>query len=488
MNETPSGQYDSGYDDLSNQETQDSNLKAREAAQEVSIEERGLVSEEVNKELTADLESRVKEKLPGIEGDGSIEGGGYQMKAAVQEESFEFLKLVAEKIKNPEEFKKNFLDHGKDNNNLNEDQREEILSILEQNIKKRGLAETVLREKLPIAETIAEREGKNKGFDRFFDTDISLTPVSSFLEDPALADILLIEDDWLPEDISKEKAAALKTELCRNLFFEEKPVNEENFKEAYAKLLEIRKELKNKDIEIINGRNIVVLAAPERTDDGSEYRFAKDATISSIIDKGGELPDERFIGAKDEKDIDALNRAKKEALKQIVDCPPPMTFCFMGHGGTDAIYLAGGKNPSAESDPNLKITAKEFSQALIARYENDSDKSNKMPIFIGASEYNQVAYGQDSNPHGSEFLKTTLSGKRSTLGNLVDSDLNQKETNPSTYIPNGKDLAQRDIFIFAQCFNSTFIRKIINKLKSSGMGNVMQLAENTEESSGSMTT
>ncbi len=281
----------------------------------------------------------------------------------------------------------------------------------------------------------------------------------------------------------------MKTELCRNLFFEEKPVNEENFKEAYAKLLERRKELKNEDIEIVNGRNFVVLAAPEKTDDGSEYRFAKDATISSIREGERKLPPERFIRAADEEATDELKRAKKkEALKQIVDCPPPMTFCFMGHGGPDAIYLAGGKNPSAESDPNLKITDEEFSQALIARYKNDSDKSNKMPIFIGASEYNQVAYGQDSHPHSSEFLKTTLSGKRSTLGNLVDSDLNQKDTNPSTYIPNGKDLAKRDIFIFAQCFNSTFIRKIINKLKSSGMGNVMQLSQNTEQSSDSMTT
>ncbi len=312
--------------------------------------------------------------------------------------------------------------------------------------------------------------------------------ISGMLQDPSLRKILEIKDEYLPAEMTQKERNIMKTIICRNLWFKNKKISKKTVMKEYKIILETREV--SKDIQIFKNRSILYVAHNEPTlnskDSDEKSRFGKEKTINAIKDQGGILPANQSI--KPGQDLESVKNAKERTLEQLVKCPSPMTFCFNGHGGPDAIYFAEGQDPSLKSSFDIKITVDEFVEALIKRYKS---KEKLMPVFIGQSEYNQSGYSDFNDKYGSNFLSNTLglaNNEPSNLGTVIDADLTQKSSNPSVYIPSAKDLDNRDIFIFGSCFSSTFIRAVIDELQIEypEMGGIMQLSEKNGETSVSM--
>ncbi len=253
------------------------------------------------------------------------------------------------------------------------------------------------------------------------------------LEDPGLRDWSEVKEEWidwrkLKSPASGEKQAAvwklqMRAMIARNLYFQNLEVNEANVKKEFLRIVETRE--KYSTLKVFKGRNVLHAAHTELIRDvkkldgklftdeqyqewekASEdpHRFGKKGTQDAIKkQQDGEGTYEMLRPA---KNLEALQKAKEDILQKIKTMGPPSTFIFDGHGGPDAWYLSDGTVSGTakagtvnETDTTVKISVEELAQALVER-------AKKFP---------------------------------------------QLRTN---------DPSKKDIFIFACCYNTNFIRSL----------------------------
>lgn len=228
-----------------------------------------------------------------------------------------------------------------------------------------------------------------------------------------------------------------------------------------------------RDIPIFSGRNVVLAAHSEQKENddfGDLNRFGKQALVDRIRQDGGNIdevlrPSNNILGF--------LKDPKQEILEAIKTTPPPFTFVFQGHGGPDALYLSDGQTTGIatffETQKTLKITIRELFEAYKIRQGKFGDgtgtpemrdifihpncySSNfirefyamcdeadvQKPIFTGESEYGQYGFSEYSSKYGDRFLDTIFNEsdtQRATLGNIIDNDSRNPNSNPSLFIP-----------------------------------------------------
>ncbi len=317
------------------------------------------------------------------------------------------------------------------------------------------------------------------------------TKINKALEDPALRNIAKVNPSWLPVYpqkgdslwelfkslfVEKEKQYSNKewnvywqSMIARNLYFQKKEVNETNVKAEIKNILKMRKRYKN--VPIFSGRNVVLAAHSEQKKSdkfGDLNRFGKQALVDRIRKDGGKIGEV----LRPQNNLESLKRTKNKILEQIKTAKTPFTFVFEGHGGPDALYLSDGqavvdKNKIVETGKTIKITVEDLFQAYNQRqkkfgaeqsspekrdiFVNGScysanfirkfyllcDKEDVIkPIFTGESEYGQYGYSEYRSKYGDTFYDNLFNTTpRATLGDIIENDPRNDNSNPSLYIP-----------------------------------------------------
>jgi len=257
------------------------------------------------------------------------------------------------------------------------------------------------------------------------------------LEDPGLRKWSEVKEEWI--DWKKSKSPALDEEeeaiwklqmramITRNLYFQNVDVTEASVKTEFLRIVETRE--KYAKLEVFKGRNVLHVAHAEVLRDlrdtkgkpytDKEYKAWEES--SEDVHLFGKKGNQDAIKAQQDgkgsyeiirpkKKIEALQQAKKDMLEKIKTMAPPATFILDGHGGPDAWYLSDGTvaetaktGKVTETDATVKISVEELAQALVER-------AKKFPK-----------------------LKT-------------------------------EDPSGKDIFVFACCYNSNFIRSLYEQL------------------------
>lgn len=298
-------------------------------------------------------------------------------------------------------------------------------------------------------------------------------------EDPALRQILNIDRSWIP-NLNIRQFANYAQWICRNLYFQNKELNEDNVKNEYSRILEKRKELKN--VRLFTNRNIVLASHGENWGPKDNYqdRFGNYSLQSSLkIQQAGDGEFQHFEPKRDS--FEEVKKAKEESLKAIIETQPPMTFIFDGHGSKDAFYFSDGqliddatKQPVVETEKTVKVTVDEFADALLKRaskfggqslakdififtqcYNHNfirkvnevlRSKGVSCPIMIGESEYNVSSLSDMQSKYENNFYDEVLkldqlSTTFEDLFNSANHDFNNyADSNFTIYIPDEKGL------------------------------------------------
>jgi hypothetical protein len=171
------------------------------------------------------------------------------------------------------------------------------------------------------------------------------------------------------------------------------------------------------------------------------------------------------------------NRAQFEAFKKsvidhLVSAPPGRTFIFDGHGSDDSFAFSGGEDILSTVDEEnrpYRLNAEEVAQALLQRYENNSDRLDLMSqdiflfdscssgtfikevsrklgsknifIFISSSEYFLPSFSDPEALTGTAFMDKILSSGQETgpvfLRDILDKDRQSAGDSSSTIlVPN----------------------------------------------------
>ncbi len=223
-------------------------------------------------------------------------------------------------------------------------------------------------------------------------------------------------------------------------------------------------------IQIVAGRNVVKLNNGEIWDEGGEgykkgeLRFNDEERRKELIKSIGPMPPGSLLNLAPESDkptVKNLAEVKKRALEAIMTTPPPMTFMFDGHGGTDKLYMNNGKVSGDKPigvDTDF-ITTNEIASAISKRKEKFSREAllqdiyiyascmnhNFMrnvykeikclggvpPISIGESEYGQYGFS-DMDKFKNMYQFGTLG---TTIGHLRENELKYLSSNFTIFVP-----------------------------------------------------
>jgi len=314
------------------------------------------------------------------------------------------------------------------------------------------------------------------------------------MEDPALRHLGKVQQEWV-KDLAMESSDRMSARLnniriwsgkkgmkksieafpyesylanaqaivARNLFFQGRGVDKENVKAEVKRLIEVRR--RYRDVPIFKDRNVVFVAHNEQKKsdkNGDLNRFGKKLFTDRIEADGGKLS--KVIRA--EETIESLKQKKQEILNKIKTTKPPFTFVFDGHGSPEGLFLSDApEGKEGEWSDVMKITVEELFEAYQDRpkssnphekdifilascfnatfirhfYELCDAKRVSKPIFAGESEYGQVGYSENESKYGEDFFQSMFDPQNPTshakLGNLIDNDAWNKNSNPSIYIP-----------------------------------------------------
>lgn len=296
---------------------------------------------------------------------------------------------------------------------ITEEQKLQLIDVVKEHRRVRNLAYNIIGKPVLMAATDTELKDKKESL------------VNNLLLDPALEHLSKLNSDWIKSPVKIEGKAyfihpadklSFVVAVVRNLFFKKIELTEESVEQEVERILLIR--VKNKNQPIFRGRNVLIMAHLEvkpsvyiqkpnknliMNDD--KYVFGKSATVETIRRQNAKVEVMRA-----EDNIESLKKTKAEVLQGIINTPPPFTFVFDGHGSENGIYLSHGQIGAVAGSPEredcIKITVEELAAAYKKRY---------------------VKY---------PGLKTPL-------------------------LPS---VAQRDILIFASCFNHTFARRFYDLL------------------------
>lgn len=296
---------------------------------------------------------------------------------------------------------------------------------------------------------------------------------SELAKDYALYGISQIKPEWLPSFTENPKVSInMQANIARNLYFQGKVINEQNVRAEVKRLQQLREQYH--DMPIFNGRNVVLGAHSEMKESdyfGDLHRFGKQALVERIRKDNGNISG---VLRPEEGNLESLKQTKVAIIEAVKTTQPPFTFVFQGHGGPDALYLSDGKtNQEAqnqgdkiiETENTVKITVHELFEAYkIRKKKFQSNKSQDIfidagcynsnfirnfyilcekegiqkPIFIGESEYGQYGYSEYISRYGDSFFDGMFDNndeQRATIGNIMDNDDTNPNSNPSIYIP-----------------------------------------------------
>ncbi len=322
--------------------------------------------------------------------------------------------------------------------------------------------------------------------------DIKITP-PSLSDELALQGLMNTQEEWIDFTmLAREATPEVKTQaramISRNLYFQQLPVNEENVRREWLRIINARQEYRDKPI--FEGRNFLMLAHGEKLasyevskeihgDDTA--RFGRNALMHAISMQQGEGQMNERIRPKDTGNESAIE-TKINAIERIKAMPPPTTFFFDMHGSPEAVYFSDGELSEEgvkDGDVSIKITVDEladcfceratnFGERLRTKEERDIIVSGSCfsstfirnfysklgdapkPIFLGSSEYNSYGISSSVEPTGSKFtakildVENTTNNAITTFGDVFDNELRGLEvddrghdtrTNPSMYIP-----------------------------------------------------
>jgi hypothetical protein len=301
--------------------------------------------------------------------------------------------------------------------------------------------------------------------------------IVKFLKDTATRNVSAIEDTWiitltkkylkahpaLHNNLQSTKSD-LQVMIARNLFFKDKKITPRSVINEFWEIMDSRKEYRG--LHLFKDRNVILAAHLEKQDDGSS-RFGKKTLFDHIKKDGGKIAN--II--RPENDPASLNATKTNLLNKITGTSPPFTFIFDGHGGPSALYFSDGEIPGVtdkttvvETENTTKITVSElfdaykkrnldpenrdifilpdcFSSNFIRSFLQKCSAENiQKPIFIAESEYGQYAWS-DNSEYGSQFYRNMWKNDYTpaTIGNIMDSDHNNSNSNPVIYIPDEKN-------------------------------------------------
>ncbi len=285
------------------------------------------------------------------------------------------------------------------------------------------------------------------------------------------------QDEYVTPSVSTN----MKAMVARNLYFQKQAVNKENVKNEVKRIMETREKYKN--IELFSGRNVIVAANlevwSEKEKNGNprpkevigKNRFGKKSLIDRIKKDGGKI--KGVLRPTD--NLKSLRETKQKILDSIKETSPPFTFLFQGHGDPNALYLSDGGlegDNIKETNKTIKITTREFFQTYKTRQEKYKNETNtpqtrdifinegcfsanfirsfylmcekkgiQKPIFGGESEYGQYAKSEYNSIYGNNFFDQIFDNKtkKATIGNIIENDSLNKNSNPSLYIPDNQN-------------------------------------------------
>ncbi|PID84087.1 hypothetical protein CSB09_02950 [Candidatus Gracilibacteria bacterium] len=304
--------------------------------------------------------------------------------------------------------------------------------------------------------------------------------LTGIFEDPALINISKIPSIWVENyfyqkyhSIPHKKALLdIRGNLARNLFFQRSEVTQESVFHALDTLMKNREQYRN--VSLFSGRNVVIGANNEK---GVISKKAHTFGKKSFLERIKKDNPQSLYQFRGEQSQESVLAAKEKVLLSIENTPPPFTFVFDGHGKHDALYLSDGeiKNGEAQEKENsVKITVDELFEAYTKRQKAFKNQTNTpesrdifindscfnadfirgfyircdvkgipKPIFIGPSEYGQLAFSSKNKAYGTQFFHQIFGKegkKKATIGNVLDINLsNFKFGNPSIYIPSEDD-------------------------------------------------
>ncbi len=234
-------------------------------------------------------------------------------------------------------------------------------------------------------------------------------------------------DDRYPS--SQRILARWQAMVVRNLFFRQKPVNQQTVIDELDRMIGIRNTLQKEPL--FYQKNIILLSH-EETDTQGNHIFGKPAVVDSLKKLAKSSTEIRPNGEV------SFDEQKREVLRVLEDTAPPMVFVFSGHGVGNRLYLVGDERQSQQNNPTLSITAEELARAYQARlekypqlhsgevreqdmyifntcYGHDFIRNFYMqlgrspkPLTYTAAEYGQRGYTKTGDGYENEFFRTLL--------------------------------------------------------------------------------
>ncbi len=353
------------------------------------------------------------------------------------------------------------------------------------------------REALPTAASLAWRLEIAR---KIVGESATQKDLDAFLADPTLRHLGDIHTAWLRDPKSKNNPSVLTASeaktaarAVRTLAFQDKPVNEQNFKEALLQIQATREDVHS--VPLFKGRNLVFVAHDQMIRDakpsfpltedlvkqyeresGDKYVYGKSALRKALLAQQGKAVGPAPIFTREAHRGKALERQKEGILRDIATSPPKSTFVFHGHGNMSKLFFA--TVPDGQVDyGSYSISYRDLADALRARAKNfpqlrDANPSegdvlvfahcfnanfihnldmalgkDPMPICVGSAEFGQPDYSQLNKPIDPFFrdILQVQSKKPTTIGTIIDYEFDPKTlaTNPSIYVrPRGKKTLQ----------------------------------------------
>lgn len=262
------------------------------------------------------------------------------------------------------------------------------------------------------------------------------------LIDPALQRLEDIDPAWIVPKLtqynpyfdtrypsSQRMLARWQAMVVRNLFFRQKPVNQQTVMEELDRIIRIRNTLQNESL--FYQKNIILLSH-EETDTQGNHIFGKPVVVDSLK----KLAKNSTV-IRPNREV-SCDEQKREVLRVLEGTVPPMVFVFSGHAVGDRLYLVGDERQRQQINPTLSITAEELARTYQARLEKypqlRSDVVREQDLYIfntcyghdfvrnfytqlgrspkpltyTAAEYGQRGYTKTGDGYENEFFRTLL--------------------------------------------------------------------------------
>jgi hypothetical protein len=298
-------------------------------------------------------------------------------------------------------------------------------------------------------------------------TDDLKNHYSDMLEDPALENLLLIKDEWLPQ-LPRDELAELKARIARNLNFQRKAVTLQAVHEEQQRIALEREQLAS--LPLFQGRSVVLIGAEETVlwDGKMVDRFLPQAVIDAVRAQAADVTVFKFTTGN-------IKTLKPQLLDTIARIKGPLTILIDGHGlagkGRAGAITLVKKSPDAPwgeqelTEFDLQDALKKRWDAVTGGRQETAEKidiakrdiiisascysSNILrellawgvptPILIANAEYGQYGMTNYNSPFHSNFLEFGIglgSGHPSTLGDVFRNESSKRlHGNITVYCP-----------------------------------------------------